>query len=455
MAPKLKIRRAWPIPEVIRRRDAPGQWHIRLGKAATTDIAAGEMVVPLDGEDDGAAWTRRHEMAHVKWSPTKPQGAGEPWQSWIWACEDARVNLLLQRHGFDTAPGYTGREVISRGFAQGAPGMVSMALASCGTTVERDAIQALPSHGVRAIAQQARDMIAAEVTDPDVIVRVSKWLNEQLKAQPGTPSHGACPGHGAGTDPATDPRKTEVDDEEAFARLRRSDLTPEGMVFSHKDMDTWRVPLNEEGRPATPRLIMPPKRPGAAEWGALTIVRPELAVPLPKLQAHGKWRPSDAGAFPRRMERWATDQAVFTTRGRQRGGTILIDGSGSMSMTTKKIEACLTGAPAALIAIYSGRGRTGTLDILAHRGKRVRRLPDRPGGNVVDGPALRWLCEQKAPRVWVSDGGITAAGTGGDTEDSASQAMYQEIIQLCAAYRVRRTTRIENAAACLRGEVDN
>ena len=28
-------------------------------------------------------------------------------------------------------------------------------------------------------------------------------------------------------------------------------------------------------------------------------------------------------------------------------------------------------------------------------------------GNVVDGPALHWLSQQKSPRVWVSDGEVT------------------------------------------------
>src|SRR5258708_13745261 len=76
-------------------------------------------------------------------------------------------------------------------------------------------------------------------------------------------------------------------------------------------------------------------------WASMEIIRPPLTVRLPAKQGRAKWRPADAGAFPRRMERWATDQAVFATRGRKRGGTILVDAPGSMTLRPDQIQAVL------------------------------------------------------------------------------------------------------------------
>ena len=62
--------------------------------------------------------------------------------------------------------------------------------------------------------------------------------------------------------------------------------------------------------------------------------------------------------------------------------------------------------PAVTIAMYNGRGTTGTLRIIAKNGKRVADdyLNRHSGyGNVVDGPALEWLGTQSAKRIWVSD----------------------------------------------------
>jgi hypothetical protein len=62
--------------------------------------------------------------------------------------------------------------------------------------------------------------------------------------------------------------------------------------------------------------------------------------------------------------------------------------------------------PAVTIAMYNGRGNTGTLRIIAKNGKRVsdNYLNRHSGyGNVVDGPALEWLGTQPAKRIWVSD----------------------------------------------------
>jgi hypothetical protein len=177
----------------------------------------------------------------------------------------------------------------------------------------------------------------------------------------------------------------------------------------------------------------------------MTVVRVPLPRRLGKGRGKGKWRPSDSGPIPRRMERWTVDQAVFATRGKKRAGTILIDGSGSMSLSADAIRACVTTAPAATMAMYSGRVSEGFLWILAQRGRRVDKIPAHPTGNVVDGPALRWLARQKAPRVWVCDEEVTGLG------DHKTNNLVREARQICRVFGILRVATIAQAQAVLGG----
>ena len=69
--------------------------------------------------------------------------------------------------------------------------------------------------------------------------------------------------------------------------------------------------------------------------------------------------------------------------------------------------------PAVNIAMYNGYSTTGSLRIIAKNGMRVNDdylSKYTGGGNVVDGPALRWLAEMPERRIWVSDMHVFGAG---------------------------------------------
>lgn len=93
------------------------------------------------------------------------------------------------------------------------------------------------------------------------------------------------------------------------------------------------------------------------------------------------------------------------------GGTILIDGSGSMKVTTETLSKMCAVLPAATIAYYIGRGNgQGTLYIYARNGKRANITPLPYICNSVDGPAQEWLLRQDGPRYFVTDVGFCGAG---------------------------------------------
>jgi hypothetical protein len=159
-------------------------------------------------------------------------------------------------------------------------------------------------------------------------------------------------------------------------------------------------------------------------WAPVTdVFRPRLDRAVKPRRAPAR-RFSDCGVIPSAVHRLPVDGAVFGAKRRVKGGTVLCDASGSMHYDDSDIERLILEAPGATVAFYSGsRGRrSGRIVIGAERGRAAtveavrRALPGQD--NLVDGPALRWLARQPAPRFWVSDegvGGLTDFGIGSDS----------------------------------------
>jgi hypothetical protein len=106
--------------------------------------------------------------------------------------------------------------------------------------------------------------------------------------------------------------------------------------------------------------------------------------------------------------------------------------------------------PAVTLAAYAGRpndDRHGVLAILVNNGRRVSSGTDLSQllgkGNIVDGPALRWLAEQPEPRIWVSDGIVTGVG------DQQAAALHREAIELVATAQIERVSDLETALALI------
>jgi hypothetical protein len=189
-----------------------------------------------------------------------------------------------------------------------------------------------------------------------------------------------------------------------------------------------------------------------APWGHLAIKTPRLGAfhkraqvlavrPIPGF--YGPFR------FPHRALPGTGDGKAFglKARRRARGGTVLLDVSGSMNLNPEDIRRLLTTAPAATIAMYSARENlSGELFILAHRGRQVADIPRHGGANIVDGPALRWLLRQRPPRIWVSDGRVTG------TYDRLTRTGLRECRRLCREGKVRHVFSIDHALKVLDAE---
>jgi len=147
-------------------------------------------------------------------------------------------------------------------------------------------------------------------------------------------------------------------------------------------------------------------------WGNIDIEYPARPVVLAqKERGHKAHKATDYGTAPSRMHRLPVDSKVFKSKRHTRQGTVLIDCSGSMDLSAEEIRELIEWAPAAVIAAYAGRGDRGVIRILAADGKMVNDadLELHYGNNIVDGPAIAWLAQQRGPRVMVTDGMMVTA----------------------------------------------
>lgn len=194
--------------------------------------------------------------------------------------------------------------------------------------------------------------------------------------------------------------------------MKGNGLSPdqiEALTGLTEESKEWRETWNDGITTGVPLVK------GENNWGSMSLKQMTLDA-LAKRRAPSRV-PAYVGGFrnPVRALLPAMDGRAWAIRRKKLGGTILLDMSGSMSLDVNDIRALLATAPLSTIAGYAGETRHGYLWIMAKGGRYSTSIPYHPGGNVVDGPALRWLAKQQKPRVWISDGGVTGINDGQTT----------------------------------------
>ena len=161
----------------------------------------------------------------------------------------------------------------------------------------------------------------------------------------------------------------------------------------------------------------------AQHWCKLKPAYPKLEI-VHNGRMNRKRRASELGKTPKYMNRLLTDPSrrIFAKKAKSLGGVVVIDCSGSMSLSDSDIEKLVTSASGSTIWAYSATCRDYELEncwLIADRGKRVRELPEFHGGNGVDLPAIafarRYRRNKNDMMIWISDGRVTGNG---DTSDS-------------------------------------
>ena len=371
---------AYPLPEVVDQ-SRRTRWLIEQSGNITprAELSHGVLIVPLDASDQ-SRFMRDHELGHVHWSPKRPDQQAlrnKISPDVLAAVEDMRINTKLQEAGVDTSAGgwskpvcvALARDVVQR---QEARLLVLMAVAATGSGVMEavfsDVLKDDPiGASALEVARLCRNAMWSSVSPRfKDTVRVSKWLQSLLDAgsAPMPKASGSASGNGDGLASAVKIAREAGTSKRSIRRIA---------------------------------------------WGKLKLDHPprnhRVAGYLGKRN-----RSTDEGSHPRQLHRLLIDGKIFRHTRRGKGGSVLIDASGSMSLGSDDIQKILNAAPGCVVAVYSGNTHDGVLRVLAQDGRQVDpgHIGAPAGGaNVVDGPALRWLSKQPKPRIWVSDGQVT------------------------------------------------
>lgn len=426
--------RCLPYPELVETRFDDRDYEIHdsrhfrgapsIGMVSKVDRV---MLVPLSADGHPV---RRHELAHVKWSPQKlPKVPYD--QHILLAVEDARINIALQRRGLDcsdTPPlrGYI-LQLARRDIAEKEFGVyILRCIASLGTDLtprllELSRIEAPTAHAIVArfvtmvatrFDESRRRTRGQEVASFRAALRIAAELAEELQRS-------AMP---------------------ISTNGRRRLMAAGGLCLScnAKGVEIEGVSL--------------PGRIGGAqdrEAAKMHIAEPDLPVAFPATGRNsGGRRAVREGLVVRSVNRWYSDRKIFRGRARSCGGAVLIDTSSSMRLCASDVDRIVKHAPSAtLVAIYSGRHGEGELRIVARNGRRAvaEDLTPFGPGNLIDLPALEWLAKQPGPRVWLSDARVTGVN------DFASRILARRCRIVCLKHKIRRAETANQAAAILEG----
>jgi hypothetical protein len=399
------------------------------GTNGMVNLTARRMYVPLNSR---GRFVSRHENGHVRWSPLELPETDVP-PVVLLAVEDARINLGLARSGvpvfldaIDRARvvGLGAEDVTGSRWA----GAILRCIASIGTTVCASLCE-FYSSGPEPFREFPRL--------PGLVLELVAFVETGLLTAAG--------------DAVVPEFETVVElAREVNLRLERNSLdVPQGMpncCLAASDSDG---PVAGEGDDSSGRLRG--RRgdvDGSVTSGQLHFAKPALPHRLPAGAGlkRRNWRPSGEGSVMRYIHRGPIDGRIFRRSSSSRGGTVLIDTSGSMSLDADDLVEIVAAARGAVqVAIYSGRGDEGELRLVARNGLRVAEGDLEPfgKGNIVDLPALEWLARQRGPRIWISDGKVSGIG------DRSSEELRDQCDTVCSRSRIRRAAKVKEATDLL------
>lgn len=474
--------RYYPVPEAI----DGGQWEFATSPSMA-DIkqnpkgGGGTLTVPLD-ESERSRYLRFREQAHIKYTPKQLRRIPEELPRWLLdAAEDGRITELIERDvGFgmetrglrDSEAEYLMRQALEQEDSSLLAGLLY-----AHKHTEDDRVLSSAVHQVLGDFHAEKNQLAEELALLDestveaqqlttalqgkikeinkLVARYSKIMDlvEDVRAK-----HlaDAAPTSLRNFQKATveaaqelldgsrkiDGERQRSDEGDAKDKARRDgEESAEG-----EDIEEGADQLEQRG------LY---RDEGDGKWGQIEVFTYPLPQRLPVRLRQQVRQATDRGQVPRNMHRWCSDQMIFATKRRKHGGSVLIDVSGSMEWEHEELMEVIALMPAGIVACYSGGvlgGKKtddphGFVRIVGLEGRFIAKHQDvylLPDGrhakalNMVDGPALRWLGKQPAPRYWVSDGFVTGINPENGNQDHPSHELLKDAARICRTERILR-----------------
>ena len=431
------------MPEWLNRDDAdPSAWAVQPGQPvrgdAWTNITNKVMRVPF-GVDERSRLVRAHEMMHAKVSPaimdSRYQGVWNVSDDVLRAAEEFRVNMLVKEAGFDVDELADGSES-QTGKTIGKHNDWNNAVTFIGATA-----------GTKASADFRRGLKTSNPEMEKRIAIIEKGLKKMWKKHLKDNTTKAIA--------STQPKQIVVNNEPPEA----IDSTVGFAIFTKQYAEYLERFIVRPGEGVDGDGEMPSEDEVAAQAkggasGTFAVLL-EKQVPKPtKVDGRiGRKRlPANVGRNPRRINRMLIDpeKRVFDKRAKGQGGIVLIDQSGSMSLTDDDIWAIIKAAPGCVIIGYSHRPGSTTIPnvwTIADRGSVAAEIPVGNGGNGVDGPAIRFAQKKRRngePFIWVCDGVVTDGAN-----DRAVPSLERECATLVARHGIHMVQNVSEAVAAL------
>ena len=492
-----------PMPEMFRRQDVDniGGWDVKAVPAVRGEpyisVSGRIMRVPLDDSQLAHA-IRAHEQIHCKISPTDltPYISPATPERAVRAAEEARVNLIAAKLNFPMTALHTGSEHHD-GELLADTNAWSEAVYAVAASVHTGSLNPLLA-GVRRKAPfwaESLRMISKEIIrfqaeqlksikkkygNPDGVLQhlgathlnrenllqgmtytielamviegiasmpsPSKIADTGSKQSKTDDTNQAAPGSSDDADDDADNADDDTDNSDDDADDDTINLNPEGGKINPKKKELRETPrtIDRSEIQSNIKKIQREDIPltGLGQWFQLNINVQTMTMTLKG--AIGRKRvASNIGKNPRRMHRFLTDpeRRVFDKTVRAAGGVVLIDCSGSMSLSKQEVKDMMLAAPGCTILAYSqGKVDDPNMFVLGQKGKVCDSLPKFPIGNGNDLPAIQHAVSlrtnSKAPVVWVTDGLVYRSN------GSSIHAQHE-----CADYAIKNKVHMEYSPA--------
>jgi hypothetical protein len=436
-----------PRPELI----VPADWRVVESGAASVDLEGKVLFVPLDPSRDALS-TRLHEYSHCRFSKgsasTAAKRAKVPLKV-IQSVEDARVNLAYQmtcqqdRAGAGLPVLYWSDDLVAAAAktCRTMADRVLLGISLLGSNSDTSFLNAEEANHVDCIATQFRRAMRVRGyyrRQRCATVRARNKIAQDVAKRLGF------------TTPPEEKKRRDAESESTKGLRREAVMRAmhDGCVTADELEKSLRRKSGHYGS-------------GDVRYGDMVVITAPMPDRVSGRFTGKRWRASDEGAEIEYPERRPLDGRCFRMKAKGSGATILIDVSGSMSLYGSDVRAILEAAPGSVVAMYSGHCAAsrrhdhetpdGQLSVVG----RCKRAASEDwldetmrivgGGNIVDGPALRWLGRQRGPRIWVSDGQVTGLG------DLQSAAIFSEAADIVGASGIIRIRDVAGALAWLRG----
>ena len=451
--------KAYPYPQIVTGEDWNVYENTEHDPQPRTDNLNRQMYVPMDRECEDCGLNhgrmiRRHELGHAKWSPkTMGKLLRGTRADCIHALEEIRVNYLLGARA--DLPVYEPVLCIDKAYAtinrlikHGSVADIILYLLASKAYIKDNYVQEVQySRDItKLVSDAANDETFHIIRRSELNFAVSiatRYAQKLLNHRYGQwPSYRKVQKLAEKLSHVINEFIDKPKEDEVMAPPPAQTHTALGMEEGEVEKsDTTE--LNGAGVPDIEKRMRKELQEdmlyrsgdGVGKWGPMNIHNPPMSVNLRSRINHGRaYRPMDYGYNPKYINRFCIDRKIFKQKQRVKGGTILIDASGSMQFDGQDILDIMMMLPAVNIAMYNGYYQDGDLRIIAKNGMRVddKYLYEHSGGgNVVDGPALRWLAEMPERRIWVSDMKVFGVG-----RNSNGYNLLKECYDLCTSNKI-------------------